>query len=203
VKAGGAWNFFLTDVDSRLPRSLFQCKTQKLKGIDPMKLNVLFATVLVAAAAFAADNAAGPSSNAAEAYSRLKSLVGEWQAESDSGKATVTYELIAGGTALVEREKAPDMPEMMTVFHLDGSRLTLTHYCMVGNQPRMVAQPFDPASKKLEFKFLDGANVMPTSGHMHNATFRFVDDKHLLAEWQFYENGQVKMTESMKYTRVR
>ena len=167
-----------------------------------MRINLLIASVLTAATAFAADSANG-SSNAAEAYSRLKSLVGEWQAEVQGSKATVTYELIAGGTALVEREKSPDMPEMMTVYHMDGNKLTLTHYCMAGNQPRMVAQPFDPASKKLEFKFLDGANVTPTSGHMHNVTFQFLDEKHLNAEWQFYENGQVKMTENMKYTRVR
>jgi len=43
----------------------------------------------------------------------------------------------------------------------------------------------------------------PEAGHMHNATFRFVDPDHFTADWQFFAGGQPKMTESMQYTRVR
>jgi len=38
---------------------------------------------------------------------------------------------------------------------------------------------------------------------MHSAKFRFVDNDHLATEWEFYENGQRKMTETAQYTRVR
>jgi hypothetical protein len=140
----------------------------------------------------------------AAAFSRLKSLVGEWEADTQMGKAHVTYELIAGGTALVERERGEKMPEMMTVYHLDGKRLILTHYCMAGNQPRMQAQSFDPATGELQFRFLDATNLTsPDAGHMHNVTLHIVDDRHLATEWQFYENGQPKMTEKANYTRVQ
>jgi hypothetical protein len=171
-----------------------------------MKRQILFfaSTLVAAAAIYAADGKSAPAIDSATAFARLKSLAGEWEANTDMGKARVTYTLIAGGTALVERETSDQMPEMMTVYHFDGKRLLLTHYCAVGNQPRMEATAFDPATGELKFRFLDATNLTsPAAGHMHNASFRFVDDRHLIAEWQFYENGQVKMTETAQYSRVR
>jgi hypothetical protein len=38
---------------------------------------------------------------------------------------------------------------------------------------------------------------------MRNVNMRFVDDRHLIAEWQFYENGSLKMSEKGEYTRVK
>jgi hypothetical protein len=95
------------------------------------------------------------------------------------------------------------MPAMLTVYHLDGDRLLLTHYCMAGNQPRMRAAAFNPESGELEFQFVDATNLAAGAGHMHNAKLRLVDNNHLATEWQFYENGQRKFTESAQYTRVR
>ena len=57
------------------------------------------------------------------AFARLKTLVGEWQADTSRGAARLTYELIAGGTSLVERETGENMPAMLTVYHMDGNRL--------------------------------------------------------------------------------
>jgi hypothetical protein len=137
------------------------------------------------------------------AFARLKTLVGEWQADTKMGKATLTYELIAGGTSLVERESAERMPAMVTVYHLDGDRLIMTHYCMAGNQPRMQARHFDAKAGELRFTFLDATNLAsPDAGHMRNVTFRINGDK-LSSEWEFYEGGKSKNTESFEYTRVR
>ncbi len=171
-----------------------------------MKRNLLLiaAAVLSASASYATDAKTQPAIDTAAAFSRLKTLVGEWQADTNMGKVTVSYELIAGGTALVERESGEHVPAMMTVYHFDGKRLMLTHYCMAGNQPRMLATGFDPATGKLQFRFLDATNLSsPAAGHMHNADIRIVDNNHLQAAWQFYENGQLKQSESWDYTRVR
>ena len=138
------------------------------------------------------------------AFARLKTLVGEWQADTKMGKATLTYELIAGGTSLVERESAERMPAMMTVYHLDGNRLVMTHYCMAGNQPRMQARSFDAKSGELRFVFLDATNLTsPDSGHMRNVTFRIAGPDKLSTDWEFFEGGKPKNTESFAYTRVR
>ena len=93
---------------------------------------------------------------------------------------------------------------MVTVYHLDGNRLLLTHYCMAGNQPRMEAKALAAGGKELQFRFDSATNLAtPATGHMRNVNIRFVDDTHLITEWQFYENGRLKMTEKGEYTRVK
>jgi len=93
---------------------------------------------------------------------------------------------------------------MLTVYHFDGNRLMLTHYCSAGNQPRMQAGTFNPETGEIQFLFLDATNLAsPSAGHMHNAKIRLVDQNHMSAEWQFYENGQPKFTEHAQYTRVK
>jgi hypothetical protein len=142
--------------------------------------------------------------DAPAAFARLKSLAGEWQADTPMGKARLTYEVIAGGTSLVERESAENMPAMMTVYHLDGGRLLMTHYCMAGNQPRMQARAFDAKTGEVRFQFLDATNLStPEAGHMRNLTLRIGDHDHFGADWDFYEGGQRKNTETFQYTRVR
>ena len=96
------------------------------------------------------------------------------------------------------------MPAMLTVYYMDGDRLLLTHYCMAGNQPRMQAKTFNPETGELEFQFLDATNLAsPGAGHMHNVRIRVADRDHLSSAWDFYENGQLKHTETAEYTRVR
>jgi len=136
------------------------------------------------------------------AFARLESLVGEWKTE--DGKEALTYELIAGGTAILEREIAESRPTMLTLYHRDGARLLLTHYCMAGNQPRMVARPLDTKTGELAFEFLDATNLAsPAAGHMRTAKIRFVDESHIETEWQFHQDGKPTMTERAKYARVR
>jgi hypothetical protein len=142
--------------------------------------------------------------DAKAAYARLSTLVGEWEAVIGAGKARITYELIAGGTALVERETMDSMASpMLTVYHLDGDRLILTHYCMAGNQPRMQATAFDAERGELRFDFLDATNLAsPAAGYMRDARLRFVDAKRLQSEWDFYQDGR-KTTETFNYVRIR
>jgi len=170
-----------------------------------MKAHLLIANLVLAASAVqAGDTNSDRTNGPAAAFARLKTLVGEWEADTTMGKAHLSYELISGGTALLERFTAEKLPVMLTVYHLDGSRLLLTHYCAAGNQPRMQAGPLNPETGDLEFKFLDATNLTgPGAGHMHGVKMRFVDNKHLISEWQFYENGQPKFTEAGQYTRVR
>lgn len=142
--------------------------------------------------------------DAAAAFARLKTLAGEWQGTGSMGKVRVTYDLVAGGTALVERESSEKMPPMLTVYYLDKGRLLLTHYCVAGNQPRMQAQSFNAETGDLEFQFLDATNLANSNaGHMHNVKIRVVDDNNMTSEWQFYENGRQKFAENSQYTRVK
>src|SRR5262245_25040926 len=139
---------------------------------------------------------------AAAAFDRLKSLAGEWHTTVNGVPAQLTYELVANGTTLLERESGGNRPTMLTLYHRDGDRLLLTHYCMAGNQPRMQARAYDAAAATLAFDFIDGTN-MPNAaaGHMHSTTIHFVDAQHIDTEWQYYQNGKPTMVERAQYTR--
>ena len=164
----------------------------------------LMATLIAASTALpAADLKPAQTTDAGAAFARLKTLVGQWEATTSSGKVHLSYELVSGDTALLERESSETMPSMVTLYYVDGGRLLLTHYCMVGNQPRMQAKAFNSGTGELDFQFLDATNLAtPGAGHMHNAKIRIVDDSHLVSEWQFYENGKPKFSETAQYTRI-
>jgi hypothetical protein len=167
--------------------------------IRPLVIAVLF---LACATTYATVPPADQQASEA-AFVRLKTLVGRWESQSGN-KDAVTYELIAGGTALLERDSSPDRPEMVTLYHLDGNRLLLTHYCMAGNQPRMQLRAFDAATGEAKFELVDATNLPnPAVGHMHSVAFRFLSADEIATEWQFYENGRAKMTEKTKFARVR
>ena len=62
---------------------------------------------------------------------------------------------------------------MITMFHMDGDRLLMTHYCGAGNQPRMKVIASD--AKSVSFEFFDGTNIGPGDGHMQHVTFTYPD----------------------------
>jgi len=170
-----------------------------------MRMQQLLVTsaLLTAAVVRGGDNKPIAAGDAAAAFARLKTLVGHWEGTGEMGKVRLTYELTAGGTVLLERESGEQMPEMLTVYHLDGWRLILTHYCAARNQPRMQARNFDSQTGELRFVFLDATNLQPGAGHMKTATLRMIDDSRLENEWEFHENGQRKSVYGAQYTRVR
>lgn len=165
-------------------------------------LLVIASLLLATAAGLGADRSSKLDADAA--FVRLKTLVGVWEGNTSMGKVQVSYDLVAGGTALVERESGEKMPAMLTVYYVDKGRLLLTHYCVAGNQPRMQAQAFNPETGELDFQFLDATNLAsPNAGHMHNAKIRVVDNNNMTSEWQFHENGRQKFAESAQYKRAK
>ena len=146
--------------------------------------------------------------SAAAAFEKLKGLAGAWQAVGTDGKKKRTkYELVASGSTLLERyvdESMPSGSEMLTLYHLDGGRLVLTHYCMAGNQPRMEAASFDAAAGELQFEFMDATNLKsPADGHMHRARFRFEGPDQFTTEWEFFENAKPAFSEVVRMARVK
>jgi hypothetical protein len=163
--------------------------------------SVAFSLLLLGAMAVAASP--DQPVNAQAAFAKLKTLAGEWQAETPKGKAHVSYELIAGGSVLLERDSMPDEGSMITAYHLDGDRLVLTHYCMAGNQPHMVAQRFDNQSGELEFVLDGGSNLNAGPGHMREARFHLISANRLDAAWNFLKNDNTTFTENLHYSRMK
>jgi hypothetical protein len=166
-------------------------------------LIVLGLAVLTTAGTVAGEDAV----NAREAFARLKTLKGTWESVKNNQKSTTIFELIAGGTVLSERYTNPALPgngEMLTAYHIDGDALTLTHYCIANNQPTLRASRFDAARGEIQFEFVRASNLASAgAGHMRRAKYQLVDANHFVTEWEFFENGTLKMTETETFTRVR
>ncbi len=150
------------------------------------------------------DAGAAPS-DAERAFETFKSLAGEWEGTTANGDAVaVSYEVLAAGSSVVEKFVHSGHGEdhaMLTVYHLDGDDLVLTHYCMAGNQPRMRAAAF--AGDEVSFEFVDAANLAsPEDGHMHAASFRFDGDDRFATAWTWREDGRDKLTEYVDLERV-
>jgi hypothetical protein len=81
--------------------------------------------------------------------------------------------------------------------------LVLTHYCMAGNQPHMVAERFNASTGDLEFRFAGASNLSPGAGHMHDVTLRLISNDRFDARWDFVQDGKPKFSEDLQYTRIR
>jgi hypothetical protein len=166
-------------------------------------LCVLLSLVLMAAALFADEKPAAPKST--PEFEKLKTLIGEWQAKTKDGQSVKTsYKLVSNGSALMETLEMGKKGEgtMVTVYHLNGNNLMMTHYCSANNQPRMKAQPAAGEINSLTFSYLDATNLAPPdSGHMHGLVITFQDKDHMTQEWTWREYGKDAFTELFEYKR--
>jgi hypothetical protein len=142
--------------------------------------------MLLAAAALVAQTPAQKS------FDQLKSLAGDWEGKASEGKTVqVSFRDTAGGSALMSEIHGRGADNMISMFNLDGpNRLLLTHYCSVGNQPRMTASA-SPDGKTITFDFFDATNLSaPDAGHMQHVVFTIVDANHHTELWTFNDHGK-------------
>ena len=137
-------------------------------------------------------------------FGPLASLVGEWHGKDPDGKPmTASYQWTGGGTSLVETMMKADKPVMTTMYHADKGGLMLTHYCKLGNQPRMRADKPNGNAKMLGFNFVDITNLAnPTDPHMHKVSFTFQDQDHFTQEWMLSKDGK-ELPHRFEFTRVK
>ena len=85
----------------------------------------------------------------------------------------------------------------------DGGGLVATHYCSMGNQPRMKAAAPIPAGDSISFRFVDVTNLKkPGSGHIKHLTVKFVDADHFVQEWT-HTDGKKEETMAFRWTRKK
>ena len=118
---------------------------------------------------------------------KFKSLVGDWEATTPDGKTyTGNYAVTAEGSCVMETLHSADHGDMVTMYRMDGPRITMDHYCSMGNQPRMRATPSTDASVA-NFAFVSATNLAtPDAPHMHNLKVHFVDEDHFTQEWTMH-----------------
>src|ERR1700675_418513 len=130
-------------------------------------LRTLVCTLLVFTTAFALAD-----SDAKKSFDAMKTLQGSWAGKTGGGMpVSVTFRMTAGDTTLMSEIQMGE--EMMSMIHLDGDRLLLTHYCGAGNQPRMQAS-ISPDQKTIMFDFVDATNLEgPKAGTRRRRGFPF------------------------------
>src|SRR5579883_2809635 len=93
---------------------------------------------------------------------KMKKLAGTWVAADADGKPTdqvvSVIKVTAGGSAVHETLFPGQPQEMVSVYTADGPDLVMTHYCVLGNQPRMKADPKSPPNQ-IVFHFVGGSNL--------------------------------------------
>lgn len=127
-------------------------------------------------------------------WERLKKLAGTWVEADKDGKPTdkvvSVVKVTAAGSAIHETFFPGQPMEMVSVYHLDKGDLVMTHYCALGNQPRMKADPASPPNQ-IRWTFAGGTNLDPTKDlHMHGATVTFVDDDHIEIAGESWQDGK-------------
>ena len=170
----------------------------------------LFVAAALAAALIADDKPARrgekDTSEAAKRIERLKKLAGAWQGvEGEEGEpgGNVFYRVISGGSAVAEFLLPGTEHEMVSMYHRDGDALLMTHYCAVGNQPRLKARPGGPENE-ITFEFMDGTNIKsPDDLHIDGLKIQFISDDEIVASWSARAEGKHQGGPSFRLKRVK
>lgn len=135
-----------------------------------------------------------PASASNPGFEKMKTLVGTWVVADENGKPTdqvaSIVRLTAGGSAIHETHFPGQDMEMISVYTAEGHEVVMTHYCMLGNQPRLKADGRS-GSNQLQFEFNGGGNLDPKKDkHMHSGTITFVDSDTIQIEGVAWDKGE-------------
>jgi hypothetical protein len=152
-----------------------------------MPKSIRISSLVIIALTFTALSAA--QTDAQKAFAAIKSLPGTWEGKSPEGPVQVNFKVTSHGSAVMSEILGHE--DMISMFHMDGpNRLLLTHYCAVGNQPRMQAS-VSPDGKTITFNFVDITNLdSPDAGHMKQMVLTLLDENHHTEEWTFADHGK-------------
>lgn len=131
---------------------------------------------------------------APEAYERLKSLVGEWEADLPGfGKMTSSVRVVSNGKAIEETIGTPADNEL-SVYTLNADTILLTHFCAMtpdGNQVRLQIPQLIAMPDQLDFRFQSATNLHSKAApHMRRMIMTFSDSDHYSEKWTKTENGK-------------
>ena len=136
---------------------------------------------------------------------KMKGLAGTWKGSSvKAGKeepVTTEYSVTSGGSAVVEKLFTGTDHEMVSIYHDRKGKLSMTHYCMLGNQPVMDLKTSGPKEMQFEMKKKSGIDSKKET-HMHALRLSTPDEKTLVQDWTIYVNGKPAGVTTIKLTRA-
>ncbi len=135
-------------------------------------------------------------------FNALKALAGDWTMTLPDGQTAMqSYTIVSGNSAIMLDQHMPGEGNMITMFHPDGQETVATHYCAMGNQPRMVSDGTD--TRNIAFKFKDITNDDGRSGSMRDLTIVILDKNHHNQIWTWQDASGKQQTKTFKFTRAK
>ena len=123
-------------------------------------------------------------------FKQLQTLVGEWEGKTEAGRVLkVSYRLTANNSVLVETWTLGPQRESLTLYHMDNEDLIATHYCALGNQPRLRLKEGGSASV-FTFEFISATNLpKPEIAHQHRFEIEILQANSFARSETYLENG--------------
>lgn len=124
------------------------------------------------------------------AFERLRSLAGDWAGRMEDPlagpPATVRYEVVSGGTAVIERQNTGQSFEAVAVYFLANGKLRATLYSGAGNQPGYRLSK--DSTQDLLLLELDGGTGFDADhdGHVRRGEIRFIAPDRIEQRWFHY-----------------
>lgn len=147
---------------------------------------------------------ASAATDAKTAFERIKSMAGDWVGPKMMGTTMkANYRVIASGSAVLATFFPNTKNEMISVYYIADGKLVMTHYCMLGNQPRMKLNTKKSSDDTLVFEFAGGDNIKSTKMNMHGETLRFLSKNKVESTCEGQEKGKPKTTHSSIMVRKR
>jgi hypothetical protein len=134
--------------------------------------------------------------DANSAFEFLKTLSGSWERQggADDHHAGNSHDVIfkntAAGSSVMETMFPGEDMEMISIYHMDGDTLLMTHYCALQNAPIL---KFEKSDKQGEIKFVfhGGTNFDPkVDAHVHEGVMRVKDANTIESSFVGYANGK-------------
>jgi hypothetical protein len=178
-----------------------------MKKIISFTTIILLALAFVPLASYSEEHQMGVPATHSRDFEKMKELAGIWEGKADMGKGMeqlkVTYELTSAGNAIVERFDAGKPHEMVTVYHDYNGKLTMTHYCSLGNQPHMELR--NPGENNMTFVLSEKTPGLVSSYemHMHALTIALDGKDSITQTWTLYDKGAKKNDVTVKLVRTK
>jgi len=139
-------------------------------------------------------------------FQKIRNLAGRWEgttfrAIEGESAAVVTYEVTAGGSAVIEKLFPGTTREMTTLYHDDSSgRLIAHHYCNAANQPMLRLK--ESAGERMFFVLAPESDIKADlEGHAHELTLLVGNDGSLTHDWLNHYLGNPSAKRNIKLTR--
>jgi hypothetical protein len=178
------------------------------KQRNNMKTNItsIIATLLLTAAVSLRADEAPKQKIGSPEFERLKTLAGTWEGKTDMGQGPIDlkihYRVLAGGSVIEEKCFAGTPNEMTTMYYDRDGKLSMTHYCMLGNRPGMLLKSAD--AKTLHFDFDKSCGIDPVKeAHMHSLKITFDDSDTITTSCKAIMDGKEMPEKPTTLKRVK